>query len=122
MTNQNTDDRAVEAVAEVIREQFPFAHWTLINNAARAAISAYRQHLEAEGWNLEPPPTVFGHTSLARWNRENPQPVPDPPYGYCPHCGSPGVKRERRPNGDDTCSNGHKYPSASAMIQPHEEK
>ncbi len=36
-------------------------------------------------------------------------------YGRCPHCGSPGVERERRPNGNDKCSNGHVYPSASAI-------
>jgi len=36
------------------------------------------------------------------------------PYGYCPECGAPGVMRERRPNGDDSCSNGHRYPSRTA--------
>lgn len=36
------------------------------------------------------------------------------PYGYCPECGAPGVMRERRPDGDDKCSNGHRYPSRSA--------
>lgn len=36
-------------------------------------------------------------------------------YGACPMCGAPGVNRERRPNGDDTCANGHKYPSAKAV-------
>jgi hypothetical protein len=36
------------------------------------------------------------------------------PYGYCPHCGSLGVSRERRPNGNDTCGNGHVYPSNAA--------
>lgn len=36
------------------------------------------------------------------------------PYGYCPECGAPGVTRERRPDGDDKCSNGHRYPSRSA--------
>ena len=44
------------------------------------------------------------------------------PYGYCPECGAPGVTRERRPDGDDKCSNGHRYPSRSAHaslpIQP----
>ncbi|MFZ5783999.1 MAG: DUF2829 domain-containing protein [Pseudomonadota bacterium] len=32
--------------------------------------------------------------------------------------GAPGVVRERRPNGDDTCSIGHKYPSARALGSP----
>ena len=36
-------------------------------------------------------------------------------YGYCPVCFSSGVSRERRPNGDDTCYNGHKYPSRHAL-------
>lgn len=36
------------------------------------------------------------------------------PYGYCPHCGSLGVSRERRPNGNDTCKKGHVYPSRVA--------
>lgn len=37
------------------------------------------------------------------------------PYGYCPKCGQPGHERERRPNGDDTCVAGHKYPSRDAI-------
>lgn len=43
------------------------------------------------------------------------------PYGYCPTCGAPGVTRERRPGGDDTCSGNpsHTYPSASAAEQPN---
>jgi DNA-directed RNA polymerase subunit RPC12/RpoP len=32
-------------------------------------------------------------------------------YGYCPQCGAKGVMRERRPNGNDKCANGHTYPS-----------
>jgi len=36
------------------------------------------------------------------------------PYGTCPQCGSPGVSRERRPNGNDKCSEGHGYPSSTA--------
>lgn len=49
--------------------------------------------------------------------------------GYCPHCGDPGIKRERLPvvvrmNGSgalqsycitDTCVNGHQYPSVMAV-------
>lgn len=33
-------------------------------------------------------------------------------YGYCPHCGNPGINRERRIDGNDTCSEGHVYPSS----------
>lgn len=36
------------------------------------------------------------------------------PLGYCPTCGAPGVERERRLNGNDTCKNGHVYPSKDA--------
>lgn len=36
-------------------------------------------------------------------------------YGRCPHCGAPGIQRERRPNGNDTCANGHVYPSSAAV-------
>lgn len=38
-------------------------------------------------------------------------------YGYCPHCGEPGVSRERRPNGNDTCATGHTYPTAQAVMK-----
>ncbi len=37
------------------------------------------------------------------------------PYGRCPICGALGVTRERQPNGNDTCENGHVYPSAKAV-------
>lgn len=40
------------------------------------------------------------------------------PYGSCPLCGAPGVMRERRPNGNDTCVNGHTYPSRDAKHSP----
>jgi hypothetical protein len=36
-------------------------------------------------------------------------------YGRCPKCGSLGVMRERRPNGNDTCNEGHVYPSKDAV-------
>lgn len=36
------------------------------------------------------------------------------PYGYCPMCAAPGEERERRPNGNDRCKNGHTYPSRGA--------
>jgi hypothetical protein len=43
-------------------------------------------------------------------------------YGFCPQCGAKGKKRERRPNGDDTCENGHVYPSLKAADLPYEAK
>lgn len=36
-------------------------------------------------------------------------------YGVCPKCGAPGSTRERRPNGNDTCTAGHSYPSRHAV-------
>lgn len=32
-------------------------------------------------------------------------------YGRCPTCGGAGKARERRPNGDTICENGHKHSS-----------
>lgn len=37
------------------------------------------------------------------------------PYGYCPICGAPGLSRERRPDGNDHCTNGCTYPSKDAV-------
>lgn len=34
-------------------------------------------------------------------------------YGRCVTCGGKGVTRERRPNGDTVCENGHRHSSAS---------
>jgi len=36
-------------------------------------------------------------------------------YGYCPICGAEGDTRERRPNGNDTCKNGHTYPTSDRL-------
>lgn len=36
-------------------------------------------------------------------------------YGTCPICGAKGIRRERRPDGNDMCENNHTYPSASAI-------
>ena len=43
-----------------------------------------------------------------------PQQEPVAVYGYCPQCGAKGVMRERRPNGNDKCANGHTYPSSKS--------
>ena len=43
--------------------------------------------------------------------------IPVAVYGYCPECGGAGVMRERRPNGDDKCTNGHRYPSSKALAE-----
>ncbi len=41
-------------------------------------------------------------------------------YGRCPICNAPGIIRERRMDGNDTCKNGHKYPSKDASIEEKE--
>ena len=46
------------------------------------------------------------------------QELPAAVYGYCPKCGAKGVMRERRPNGNDTCANGHVYPSSEFTYRP----
>ena len=38
-------------------------------------------------------------------------------YGNCPVCGSPGISRERRPDGNDKCSNGHLYKSSASITR-----
>ena len=43
-------------------------------------------------------------------------------YGYCPKCGAPGCRRERRINGDDMCEQGHRYPSRDRLAEPKEKK
>jgi len=43
---------------------------------------------------------------------------PEAVYGYCPECGAKGVMRERRPDGNDKCANGHTYQSCKATQQP----
>jgi hypothetical protein len=40
-------------------------------------------------------------------------------YGRCPTCGGVGRARERRPNGDTICVNGHKH--SSQAFQRHAE-
>lgn len=54
---------------------------------------------------------------LLGWRPVQAKPVPEKnaPYGYCPKCGAPGMDRERRPNGNDTCYAGHQYPNKDAI-------
>ena len=50
--------------------------------------------------------------------QEQPEQEPLAVYGYCPECGAEGVARERRPNGNDCCANGHTYPSRTSNKTP----
>jgi len=43
-------------------------------------------------------------------------------YGFCPICDAPGVTRERRPNGNDECAKGHRYPSRNALPEKESHK
>ena len=45
-----------------------------------------------------------------------PEQEPVAVYGYCPECGEKGVQRERRPNGNDKCVNGHTYSSSKSTL------
>jgi hypothetical protein len=36
-------------------------------------------------------------------------------YGFCPICNGNVISRERRPNGDDRCINGHSFPSRDTL-------
>lgn len=39
------------------------------------------------------------------------EPLAQHQYGYCAHCNSKVVSRERKFDGNDTCESGHVYPS-----------
>lgn len=39
-------------------------------------------------------------------------------FGYCPHCDQPSISREKRPNGNDECKNGHRYPTTASIETP----
>lgn len=58
---------------------------------------------------------IPGHSPPIVADDDGPAPTPKLPYGACPHCGKPGVVRERCPNGNDTCAGGHVYPSKAAV-------
>lgn len=40
------------------------------------------------------------------------------PHSFCPICLAPAKFRERWPGGNDTCKQGHVYPSAKALSEP----
>jgi hypothetical protein len=43
-------------------------------------------------------------------------------YGYCPVCGAKGTSRERHPDGNTTCVNGHKYKSRDTLSTPPQQE
>jgi hypothetical protein len=60
-------------------------------------------------------------SSIFRWRNGKVVEEPEPEftemngYGRCPHCGAMVMERERRPDGNDTCQEGHVFPSASTL-------
>jgi len=38
----------------------------------------------------------------------------------CPICGGEGISREKRMNGNDSCANGHSYPSVNPVLSEDE--
>lgn len=75
---------------------------------------------EKADWWKQMADSIYGDEPDPRSNREGYTPYVEQRekpavYGYCPKCGAPGVMRERRLNGNDTCEKGHVYPSASAV-------
>lgn len=64
-----------------------------------------------------------GPATTGTWGGDIPafpveQVIPEKPnkMGYCPHCQSKVVSRERRINGNDKCENGHVFPSKKSLI------
>jgi len=75
--------------------------------ASRNALRAYSQTMRSEGER------DFAN-SLMDWVEREAREADNAlgnPYGVCPHCGGVVQERERRLNGNDTCENGHVYPS-----------
>jgi len=67
--------------------------------------------------------TVPTAGSIAPNQPEKPKGLMRYPFGYCPICGEPGIKRARankhRPY-YDTCAFGHRYLSTNALVRPKE--
>ena len=86
MTDKETMKQALEALEPLVRRAAPWGEMDWLNGCK--AITAIKEALA--------------------------QPEPMAVYGYCPECGAKGVMRERRPNGNDKCANGHTYPSSTS--------
>lgn len=75
-----------------------------------AALAMAKAIEERRPWTAEP---EFIREARRYVSAET-QPPRASAYGYCPVCRAPGANRERRPYGNDTCQNGHVYPSQNA--------
>jgi len=87
-------------IAPTIDDQFR----RLINWSHNEQVAAYAEAIPRH-WFRKVSPVVATMTNLEARS----------PYGYCPHCHKPGVSRERRINGNDTCESGHVYPSQTSI-------
>ena len=58
-----------------------------------------------------------GKVNVTIWRKGNPEPELPKGYGVCPTCKRPSISRERRIDGNDTCENGHVYPSKDAIVK-----
>lgn len=89
------------------------------NNITRRAESILIQSMRLYDGKVGPN-NYFRLVAMERWVKEfngreaTARPVVNSPYGYCPHCGAASLVRERRPHGNDTCANGHVYPSTTS--------
>ena len=111
-----------EALKLALEALYPISHNTTDDPRGQAykAITAIKEALAQtqEPWCMK----MNGcKTKCEDCPVEAAQPEQEPVavYGYCPECGAKGVMRERRPNGNDKCANGHTYPSSkSTSPQP----
>lgn len=79
-------------------------------SAIRKLIAIEEDELKSHKKYNESPVSV-ANNDLAEQSNQSCQ------YGRCPICGRPGIERERRLNGNDTCAGGHKYPSRVAILK-----
>ena len=96
-----------KALKEALAQPVPFGHWHWEQPMTKPL----------QGWFVKGPSDgkLNGVAGIALYTAPLlPEQEPVAVYGYCPKCGAKGVQRERRPDGNDKCVNGHTYPSSKA--------
>jgi len=83
----------------------------------KALITAMQKHIE-----IRDAQDAENQREHEEWQKKYEAAKKESPYGYCPKCGAKGHERERRPNGDDICEKGCKYPSKDAEVFPPTKK
>ena len=95
MTKEKIDILWQKAMQESIKDGEMFTRYHFAKLVAEKALAEHAmQEVQRLGQEIEQEPVAV--------------------YGYCPQCGAKGVMRERRPNGNDKCANGHTYPSSTS--------